>query len=119
VKQDHLLTFLYDTPRKSILEAWEAGQLPFQATNGTVLEKAMCWLQRELADCEIPHKPGQAPDWFSLETVWCKHHSHLTGHYPPYHDINEIRHGLEPWLNTSPTARRVLAAMPRGKNGLF
>jgi hypothetical protein len=115
VAQDDITAFLYDTPRKSILESWKAGRLPIEATNGTVLEKAMRWLQQELADCEIPHKPGQAPDWFALETVWGKFHSHLTGHYPPYHDINEIRHGLQPWLKSSPTARRVLAAMPPGK----
>jgi Alpha-glutamyl/putrescinyl thymine pyrophosphorylase clade 2 len=117
VAQNDITAFLYDTPRKSILENWEAGRLAFKATEGTVLEKAMRWLQEELADCEIPHKPGRSPDWFALETVWCKHHSHMTGHYLPYHDINEIRHGLEPWLKSSQTAKRFLAAMPPGQAG--
>jgi Amino acid:DNA transferase len=113
VAQDDITAFLYDTPRKSIMENYEAGRLPFQATDKTVLEKAMRWLQQELSDCRIPHKAGRAPDWFSLETVWCKFHSHLTGHYPVGKDVREIRHGLEPWLNSSPTARRFLAAMPQ------
>jgi len=80
----------------------------------------MVCLGRQLEDCRIPHKPGQPPDWFSLETVWCKHLSHQHGHYPLYHDINEIRHGLDPWLKSSPTVGRFLAAMPPGKrDGLF
>jgi hypothetical protein len=115
VAQDDIPAFLYETPRKSILENWEAGRLPIQATNDTVLEKAMRWLQQELADCQIPHKPGRAPDWFALESVWCKHHGHLAGHYPVGKDLREMRHDLEPWLESSPTTRRVLAAMPPGK----
>lgn len=122
VKQDDLQVFLYDTPRKSILEHWRAGLLPTIKAGhneNTVLEKGMYWLQKELSDCEIPHKEGQKPDWFSLETVWCKHHSHLTGHYPLYKDIHEIRHGLQPWLRHSKTAVRFLANMPADKKEGF
>src|SRR5262249_13888900 len=78
----------------------------------TALTKALFWLAEQLNDCLIPHKPGQRPDWFSLETVWCKHLSHVHGHYPVGKDICEIRHGLEPWLESSPTAKRFLTAMP-------
>jgi hypothetical protein len=113
VKQDDLTMFLYHTPRQSIIENWRAGRLPITTNDeATALTKAVFWLAEQLNDCEIPHKPGQRPDWFSLETVWCKHLSHVHGHYPKGKDIREIRHGLEPWLESSPTAKRFLAAMP-------
>ena len=113
VRQDDLTTFLYDTPRQSIIENWQAGRLPFTTNDeATALTKAVFWLAEQLNDCIIPHKPGQRPDWFSLETVWCKHLSHVHGHYPKGKDIREIRHGLEPWLESSPTAKRFLGAMP-------
>jgi hypothetical protein len=106
VEQNDLTAFLYDTPRKSIVENWRGGRLPFNTSDeATALREAMFWLAGALEDCCVPHKPGQPPDWFSIETVWCKHHSHVTGHYPPNNDIIEIRHGLEPWAKVSSPIR--------------
>lgn len=112
VKQDDVSVFLYDTPRKSILEKLPLLPIKQKGTEEELLERAMHWLRDELEDHPIPHKPKSKPDWFSLETVWCKHLSHMHGHYPPFKDIHEIRHGLQPWLKSSPTAIKFLGAMP-------
>lgn len=102
VDQSDVSAFLYDTPRRSIRET-----LP-----GWTLAEGMEWLQYELKDCRIPHKSWREPDRFSLETVFCKHLSHVHGCYPLGKDIREIRHGLAPWLKRSETARRFLKVMP-------
>lgn len=114
VVQDDASTFLYDTPRKSILENFANGVIPAKPgpSEQSTLIRGMVWLQGMLGDCRIPHRRKEAPDWFSLETVWCKHLSHMHGFYPPGKDIREIRHGLEPWIKHSETARRFLKNMP-------
>lgn len=114
VEQDDLEVFLYDTPRKSIVEKWQEKLLPIEAaTEAEALPAAMYWLQQELSDCRIPHKPKKKPDWFSLETVFCKHHSHLHGHYHMGKDTAEINHGLIPWCRDVATARAFAKAMPK------
>lgn len=116
VSQEDLTVFLYDTPKKSILEKWKAGDLPLVAkTEEAALVEAMDWLRHRMSADRIPHKPKQGPDWFSLETVWCKHHSHMHGHYPLLKDVNEIGHGLIAWSPHSKTAKRFAAAMPKGR----
>lgn len=113
VLQDDLTVFLYETPRQSIVEGWKTGVLPLKATKEEdALVEGMYWLQRELKASTIPHKPGKSPDWFSLETVWCKHLSHQHGFYPIFKDIKEIGHGLQPWLKYSETAARFWKALP-------
>lgn len=114
IDQTDVSAFLYDTPRKSILTQWEEGLLPIKgADENSVLTEAMHWLRGELQDCRIPHKHQQPPDWFSLETVWCKHASHLSGHYPLYKDIREIAHGVVPWKEYSSIAKAFAKALPR------
>ena len=114
VAQDNLAMFLYDTPRRSILESYRAGALGIDngLAGDAVLEPAMMWLWFQLNKLRIPHKPTMAPDWFSLETVWCKHMSHLHGHYPLYNDIIEINHGVSLWEPYSDMAKAFQAAMP-------
>lgn len=112
VEQDDVSVFLYKTPRESILENLKHLPIRKGGSEPVMLERAMVWLQKELKAHRIPHKPKQTPDWFSIETVWCKHLSHMHGHYPLYKDIVEIRHGLEHWVEASPTAQRFLRRMP-------
>lgn len=107
VDQSDVSVFLYDSPRISIEENIAKGVVPHPDLNA-----AMGWLQRQLKCCRIPHRLDDSPDWFSLETVWCKHLSHMHGHYPLYKDITEIRHGLVAWLKHSNTAQRFLLTMP-------
>lgn len=98
VLQDDLSLFLYDTPREAIERCYQddiLGTLPHP--NIDRFEYAMSWLRMQLRDCRIPHKPKLAPDWFSLETVWCKYLSHQHGFYPLGKDTVEITHGLAPW----------------------
>ena len=117
VTQDDISVFLYDTPRKSILHNWRLQNgFPDNAQpkdEAVVLEKSMEWLGHQLEEYKIPHKPGETLDLFSLETCFCKHHSHLGGHYPLFNDIHEINEGLEPWKSHSSTARTFLHYMPR------
>ncbi len=114
VKQDDVSVFLYKTPRQSILENIARGRVRIRESGSedANLKRAMYWLQDELADCRIPHRKNKRPDWFSLETVWCKHLSHMHGHYPMGKDIIEINHGLEPWQAASRTAKRFRLHMP-------
>lgn len=114
IEQTDVEVFLYDTPRKSIVENLAEGVVKIKRTGDDAKDfpAAMVWLQRELSDCRIPHKPKKAPDFFSLETVWCKHHSHRTGHYPIGKDIREIRHGMADWVKHSTEAAAFLKAMP-------
>lgn len=116
VDQSDVSVFLYDTPHKSILVNLEAGVIPApnrKKDQDAPLEYAMRWLQRQLKDYRIPHKPKEGPDWFALETVWCKHLSHMHGHYPIHNDIREIRHGIGPWIRHSATARKFFLGMPK------
>ncbi len=114
VNQEDITVFLYKTPRESILAGWRNGQLPLKAKKeDDALIEAMTWLQHQLRGCRIPHKPKQTPDWFSLETVWCKHLSHQHGHYPLLKDTHEIGEGLIPWMPYSGTAKRFATAMPK------
>jgi hypothetical protein len=95
VEQNDLSVFLYDTPRQSILENLPNLPIDADGSEERQLERAMLWLRDQLKDCRLPHRPSSAPDFFSIETVWCKHRSHRHGHYPIGHDIDEINHGLE------------------------
>ncbi|HVX90861.1 MAG TPA: hypothetical protein VHC20_04500 [Candidatus Paceibacterota bacterium] len=114
VDQSDVSVFLYKTPRDSILESWRDGTVPIDAdTEEAGLADAMDWLRKQLQDCRIPHRKRERPDWFSLETVWCKHASHMHGHYPLMKDTREIRHGLQPWTPLARTARTFLAGMPK------
>lgn len=115
VDQKDLAPFLYETPRKSIMRHWEQW-LPGQeiVDERAALIGGMKWLRRELSDQTIPHKPGTPPDNFTLETIWCKHLSHVNGHYPLLNDIKEITEGVEPWLSVSETANKFLTNMPAG-----
>lgn len=113
VGQHNLEAFLYKTPRASILESWKEGRLPLKAvTQESAVVEAMYWLRQQLGEQTVPHKPGASPDWFSLETVWCKHHSHLHGHYPLLKDVREISMGVRPWAAHSEYAAKFLQGMP-------
>lgn len=123
IEQSNLELFLYDTPRKSILTLWQARQLPLKAQQPeAALEEAFHWLQDQLKGVKVPHKPKlKAPDWFALETVWCKHKSHLGGHYPLYKDVIEIDEAVAEWAKVSPTAKQFRSSMPSlpRKSGLL
>jgi hypothetical protein len=117
VEQDDLAAFLYDTVRESIQWNYEDGVILPPPNNADKFEYGMAWLGKQLKDCRIPHKPQSPPDWFSLETVFCKHLSHLRGHYPLYHDTVEIVRRLPPWTRVSPTAASFAQHLPTSPTG--
>lgn len=121
VDQSDLMNFMYDAPRKSLLREWREqycwgpNVMPKDAAaERKVIEHMNRWLATELREFSIPHKPGQPLAPFELETVWCKHQSHLNGHYPLHNDIHEINAGLLPWLSTCDAAMEFFGAMPPG-----
>lgn len=120
VDQRDVEPFLYDTPRESFLRMYreDMGQADSGVTEERAAQAAMQWLRSQLLSETIPHKPGKRLDNFCLETIACKHKSHLNGHYPPGNDIAEIQEGLAPWVQVSRAAEDFLAAMPRDPNGL-
>jgi hypothetical protein len=116
IVQDDLSVFLYDTPRKSILESARRGEFnAVSSSEDELCSSAMGWLADELAreGCTIPHKRGKPPDLLSIETVWCKHKSHLDGHYPLYKDCIEIAEGMRPWMEHTNRSDGFFAAIPR------
>lgn len=114
VKQDNINVLMYETPRKSILHNWRRTyNFPDNAVPkdmDALVEEANIWLAGKLADCTIPHKPGQPVDLFALETVWCKHESHMNGHYPKYKDIVEIAAGVPGWGDLAQEFAKALPA---------
>lgn len=112
IDQSDLSAFLYDSPRKSIMDNLASGEVPDGGLDKpeTRAAYAMGWLGSQLRDCRIPHRPKSRLDLFCLETVWCKHLSHMHGFYPVGKDIYEIDHGLRGW--PAETARRFRAALP-------
>lgn len=122
VRQDDISVFLYDSPRKSILENIRLGTVPVPTglDEAGQLAAAMKWLGKKLKNCSVPHKPGAQPDLFCLETVWCKHLSHMHGHYPPLKDVVEIHEGVQPWVRVCSSAGRFKAHLPpQPKGGTF
>lgn len=117
IDQTNVMDFMYEVPQESLLRVWRE-QLGLPPGMGRPKDTARTvvamndWLRDQLADRTIPHKPGEPLDAFCLETIWCKHQSHLNGHYPPYNDNREIRDGLAPWVAHSQSAVEFLAAMP-------
>lgn len=114
--QSEVGLFMYETPRKSALRLWrEHHGLPETARpkdEEAVLMGVLGWLKKHFTEFDAPHKPGHPVDMFCLETILCKHLSHLNGHYPLFNDIHEINEGLEPWLDFSKTAVEFFKGMP-------
>lgn len=117
IDQSDIMSFMYDAPKQSLLRLWRENlKLPDSAKprneRQTILEM-VDYYKNIFKDFEVPHKPDQKIDMFCLETIFCKHQSHINGHYPLYKDIKEITHGLEDWLPYSECARLFKSKMPR------
>jgi len=114
VIQNDVNLLLYDTPRNSIFENWRRTfghpDTVKHKDPDLLVEQATEWLGEKLSDLTIPHKAGEKLDLFCLETVWCKHASHMHGHYPLNNDLDEIQHDLIGWGDT---AKAFSEAMPK------
>jgi hypothetical protein len=120
VDQSDLMNFMYEAPRQSLLREWREQYCwgPEVRPKDTAAERKIVlgmneWLARELSDLRCPHKPTHTLAPFELETIWCKHQSHLNGHYALNNDIDEVNDGLLPWISTCDSAKDFWEAMPR------
>lgn len=109
--------FMFKDPMKSAMMVWERHHgMP----KGSITS-----LKPEAVHAVVEHLRGMfgkydAPPRFErkvgvteIETVLCKHKSHLNGAYPLWNDIDEIVHSVTEWSPHSHTARNFLDAMPR------
>lgn len=117
VDQSDVMLFMYETPRKSLLRLWrEKLNLPETAMpkdeNQTII--GMVEHYKEIfKDFKVPHKPYKNIDMFCLETIFCKHQSHLNGHYPLFNDIDEVTEGIHPWIPYSHFAKLFMDCVPK------
>lgn len=117
IDQSDISMFIYDTPKKSMLRLWrEKMGYPESVKpkdERVVLEAMIEYAKEAFKEFTIPHKPGKPVDLFTLETCFCKHASHLNGHYPLYNDIDEINHGLQGWIPSNSNAKLFYEKMPK------
>lgn len=113
VLQDDLAPFLYKTPADSIRHHAPTLPLPPRPrTDLELLHDAMLWLCEQLADLYVPHKPTIHVDYFVIETVWCKHLSHIHGFYPLGKDSREVRESVDRWAKAAECADQFLSGLP-------
>jgi hypothetical protein len=70
------------------------------------------YLIRHLGHLKSPPRYDRKINSAETETIFCKYHSHLTGHYPVGKDIHEIREGLMKYARCK-TAQKLLANLPK------
>jgi hypothetical protein len=115
VRFDRAEVFMYETPRASALALSETMSPRDGASEDDRVRSVLEYLQAEFSDLRCPHRMDRGVEMQELETVLCKHKSHMKGHYPLLNDIREISHGLAEWAPVSQVARQLLAAMPTGE----
>jgi Alpha-glutamyl/putrescinyl thymine pyrophosphorylase clade 2 len=101
-----------DSPRKAAVAAyWEYRK---EAPQGErqALDYVMGMLLHHDNLLPAPPRMERSVGLQEAETVLCKWGSHLTGHYPVGHDIDEIREGMGPWAAHSHLAGRLLSFLP-------
>lgn len=121
---DHAAVFMFDDPAKAALKLWRQHErLPDTAepkdweARTKIIKNVVAHLSDYFKDHTAPPIHERPVGLQEIETILCKWKSMMNGHYAPYNDINEIRHGLEQWSPHSETARTLLHAMPEGKPG--
>jgi hypothetical protein len=117
---DQAAVFMFDDPVKSALMFWRWKMgLPENAKpkdQELVINEVVAHLTDHFKGFTAPPHHERPVGLQEVETVLCKHKSHLNGHYPLFNDIDEIRHGLTGWAEASETARGMLHAMPKGSH---
>lgn len=121
---DKASVFMFDDPVKAALRLWRAHEnLPDSAepkdaaTKERIIDNVVAHLTEHFKAHTAPPRHERPVALQEIETILCKHKSHLNGHYPLFNDIDEIREGLSGWAPHSETARSMLHAMPEGSNG--
>ncbi len=97
--------FLFDSPKEAAeLIRSERGL----ANHNDVMTMLRVAFSGMLAPPDYQRPIGNA----EVETVLCKWKSHINGHYPMGHDIEEIRRGVAPWAPHSTLAVEFMKGIP-------
>lgn len=83
----------------------------------TVIPEVVRYLVDHFKDYSAPPTHDRPVGLQEAETILCCWKSHLSGSYPRFNDIDEIRHGVRPWVAHSQTARAFLHHLPIGSEG--
>lgn len=103
--------FMFKDPMTSARRLYEKrwGDL---ASDDFMANKVTHWLTEEFSSYQAPPKYDRPINIQEVETCLCKHKAHINGYYPLYHDILEIKQGLENWIPYSETAKAFEKVMP-------
>ena len=108
---------MYDAPVKSALRLWrERAGVPADARikdEAAAVRQVVDWMLHRFAAFDAPPGGGRKVGLQEVETILCKHQSHLNGHYQLNNDLLEIRAGAEPWAEHSETAAQFLHHFPQ------
>lgn len=100
---------MFESPRKGAKDV--AGRL-----GGPEGDRAFLWayeaLTEELGELRAPPRYERRINIQEVETILCKYHSYLGGHYPPGKDLREIREGLLRYAKCK-TVQRLLKELPK------
>ncbi len=109
--------FLYKDPHEAALMLWRqkvGAPANAQPKDGKkAVGQVVSYLVGRFSQLTAPPLHDRPIGIQEVETVLCKWKSHVKGFYPLNNDIDEINHGLEPWLKHSRAAQRFAEAMPR------
>lgn len=125
VSFDAAEVFLFDSPREAALTLFDQ-MTPKQVRENDVFESldglfserrkieiVINYLSNTFKVHNAPPHDDRPLNVQEIETILCKYKSHLSGHYPLFNDIREIREGLAPWIDHSLLAHQFLRAMPK------
>lgn len=118
-----IFMFTDPTVAAKMVYAQKAGMDPQRVREGgikvkdDVIPEVVRYLENEFRDLMAPPLFERRVALQEVETVLCKWKSMMNGHYHPYKDTNEIRHGLGEWAAGCKTAGKMLEAMPVGNDG--
>lgn len=111
--------FMFDDPRKSALlymqrDVGSDESHPLRkyltAPEKEQIHAVADYLGKKMRSWDAP-TGGRKAGIQEVETVLCKHKSHMNGHYPVLNDTIEIRGSLTDWSTVSETAKLLLANM--------
>jgi hypothetical protein len=107
---------MYESPRNVALDIYrkKSGLLPKAKLKNeeAVVKGVVEYLMEVLADYPAPGRLDRKIGPQEIETVLCKWGSHLSGHYPLYNDLHEIKNSVSNWVPHSNCAAVFLNEMP-------
>jgi hypothetical protein len=109
-------SYLYTSPVKGahevVLKHFSPSQRDLISNGREEVEAAFTYLGKHLKGLTAPPRHERPLNAQEFETILCKYHSHLSGHYNPGHDIEELHRGLLRFARW-PTAQLLLRHVPK------